>query len=86
MSIPALIAWTQTKLPFEHRGLGMGIWTGSFFFGLFSSPFFVERAESVIGTVQGAFAAAGWAALAASVVGFVWAATHRSRDAESVNP
>lgn len=85
MSIPVLIAWTQTKLPFQYRGLGMGIWTGTFFFGLFSSPFFVERAEGIVGSIQGAFTAAGIAALAAAVIGFVWAATHRARDADVVN-
>ncbi|MDI1294494.1 MAG: MFS transporter, partial [bacterium] len=42
MAVPALIAWAQTKLPFEHRGRGMGIWTACFFFGQFSSPFIIH--------------------------------------------
>jgi MFS family permease len=59
MAVGSLIAWTQTKLPFEHRGRGMGIWTTCFFFGQFSSPWLVARLEHLIGTVQGAFIVAG---------------------------
>lgn len=59
MAVVTLIAWTQTKLPFEHRGRGMGIWTACFFFGQFSSPWFVARAEQWLGSVQDAFVASG---------------------------
>ncbi len=38
MTVATLIAWAQTKLPFEHRGRGMGIWTSCFFFGQFFEP------------------------------------------------
>lgn len=79
MSIPAMIAWTQTKLTFAHRGLGMGIWISCFFFGQFSSPWLVARAESVTGSVQGAFALAGIAAAIAAIIGLAWGFTHRSQ-------
>ncbi|MEJ2128504.1 MAG: MFS transporter [Woeseiaceae bacterium] len=72
MSVPALIAWTQTKLTFAHRGLGMGIWTSCFFFGQFISPWMSARAEGFTGSVQGAFAAAGVAAMGAAAIGLGW--------------
>lgn len=71
MSIPALIAWTQTKLTFAHRGLGMGLWTSSFFLGQFISPWLTARAEHATGSVQGAFAVAGVAAVMAAGAGLV---------------
>ena len=70
MSIPVLIAWTQSKLHFKHRGRGMGIWTTCFFFGQFSSPWLVARIEGVVGTVQGAFLAAGVIGLTAAIVAY----------------
>lgn len=70
MSIPVLIAWTQSKLPFMHRGRGMGIWTTCFFFGQFSSPWLVARIENVVGTVQGAFLVAGAIGLTAALVAY----------------
>lgn len=59
MAVPTVIAWAQTKLPFEHRGRGMGVWTACFFFGQFSSPWLVHQAEGLIGSMQGAFLTAG---------------------------
>ncbi|MDE2042830.1 MAG: MFS transporter, partial [Alphaproteobacteria bacterium] len=38
MTVPVLIAWTQTKFGFANRGLGMGIWTSSFFLAQSQSP------------------------------------------------
>lgn len=70
MAVPALIAWAQTKLPFEHRGRGMGIWTACFFFGQFSSPWIVHKFNDAIGTMQGAFLTAGLIGLVLSVVLF----------------
>jgi MFS family permease len=70
MTVASLIAWAQTKLPFEHRGRGMGIWTTCFFLGQFSSPWLVARLERVSGDVQGAFAFAGLAGIAVAAVAF----------------
>lgn len=59
MAIPSLIAWAQSRLPFAHRGRGMGVWTACFFFGQFASPLLVNLVAQVAGTMQGAFLAAG---------------------------
>lgn len=59
MGVPTLIFWAQSKLPYEHRGLGMGVWTATFFFGQFSSPLLVSLLRSHLGTMQAAFFTAG---------------------------
>lgn len=68
MAVPTVIAWAQTKLPFEHRGRGMGVWTACFFFGQFSSPWLVHQTETLVGSMQGAFLAAGLVGVIAAVV------------------
>ncbi|WP_025293306.1 MFS transporter [Sphingomonas sanxanigenens] len=68
MAVPTIIAWAQTRLPFEHRGRGMGVWTACFFFGQFSSPWLVHQAENLVGSMQGAFLAAGLVGVIAAIV------------------
>ncbi|MEZ5742428.1 MAG: MFS transporter [Sphingomonadaceae bacterium] len=70
MTVPTLIAWAQTKLPFAHRGRGMGVWTAAFFFGQFSSPWFVSRIEDLFDSTQAAFALLGGIGLVAAVIAF----------------
>jgi MFS family permease len=68
MTVPALIAWALSRLPPEHRGRGMGIWTSCFFIGQFTSPFFVALFKQVSDTVQGAFVVAGTIGLVGAAV------------------
>jgi MFS family permease len=51
MTIPTLIGWALTKFQFEHRGRGMGIWSGCFFAGTFFSPLLV----TLLGRITGNF-------------------------------
>ncbi|WP_338759901.1 MFS transporter [Massilia sp. METH4] len=57
--VPALIAWTQSKYSFEHRGQGMGWWASSFFVAQFLSPAAVNAMRGLVGDLQGAFLAFG---------------------------
>ncbi|MDO7833734.1 MFS transporter [Sphingobium sp. HBC34] len=68
MAVPTVIAWALSKLPFEHRGRGMGVWTACFFFGQFSSPWLVHQTENLVGTMQGAFLAAGLAGIFTAII------------------
>lgn len=78
MAVPTLIAWAQTFLPYEHRGRGMGVWTACFFFGQFSSPLLVSLLRQSLGTMQGAFLAAGLAGLVGAVLTFAFLYTRRN--------
>ena len=68
--ISALIAWAQSKLSFEHRGRGMGLWASAFFAGNFISPAVVSLVAAQIGGLKMAFAAFGAAAAVCAVVSF----------------
>lgn len=81
MAVATIIFWAQSMLPFEHRGRGMGVWTACFFFGQFSSPWLVHQAENLVGSMQGAFLAAGLVGIFAgiTIIGFL-------RDGSTQNP
>ncbi|PVX28568.1 MFS transporter [Sphingomonas pokkalii] len=70
MAIPALIAWSQSKFGFAHRGRGMGVWTSAFFLGQAISPIIVGNVAGAAGSMQGAFLALGLVAIVAAVLGF----------------
>jgi len=62
MTVPALIAWSQSKFGFHHRGRGMGVWTSCFFLGQAVSPVIIGNIAARAGSMQAAFLAAGVAA------------------------
>ena len=71
MAIPTLIAWAQSRLPFAHRGRGMGVWTATFFFGQFSSPLLVSALRGHLGSMQAAFLTMGLVGVAGAIVFFL---------------
>lgn len=77
MTVPTLIAWTQTKFDFANRGRGMGIWTAAFFLAQSQSPGMVHALDVRFGSMQGAFLAAGLAALAGALVALGLFATEK---------
>ncbi|CAN7239561.1 MFS transporter [Pseudoduganella sp. LjRoot289] len=66
--VPALIAWTQSKFSFEHRGRGMGWWASSFFVAQFLSPAVVNLTRGWVGNLQNAFLTFGLLAAACAVL------------------
>ncbi|MFM5949681.1 MAG: MFS transporter [Novosphingobium sp.] len=71
MTVPSLISWTQTRFDFAHRGLGMGVWTASFFLAQSQSPRLVHALDAHSGSMQGAFLIAGMVGLAAALIAFL---------------
>ena len=41
LTVPTLVVWALNSFPIQHRGLGMGFWTTSFFLGQFVNPLVV---------------------------------------------
>jgi sugar phosphate permease len=78
MAVPTLIAWTQTKFDFAHRGRGMGLWTGAFFLGQSQSPRLVHLLEGQAGSMQNAFLIAGLCGVAGGLVALLIATRRRS--------
>ena len=82
MMVPTLIAWAQRELPVRHRGRGMGVWAACFFLGQFVSPPIVTLVKTAVGSMQGAFAVAGVAALAGALIALA-SLMRRSRTREA---
>lgn len=78
MAVPTLLAWTQSKFDFAHRGRGMGIWTAAFFLAQSQSPRLVHVLDQSTGSMQGAFLTAGIVGIAAGALGLILALTVRT--------
>lgn len=59
VTVPALIAWAQSRFDFAHRGRGMGMWASAFFAAQFLSPAAVSLVRSQTGSLQSAFSVFG---------------------------
>lgn len=81
MLLPALLTSAMSRLAFEDRGRGTGLWTASFFGGEFICPLVLLAAESAVGTLAGAVGILGLAT--AIVAGGLWATR---RQAEAADP
>lgn len=51
LTVPTLVAWALQSLPVQHRGLGMGFWTTSFFLGQFVNPMVVGFINNLTGGI-----------------------------------
>ncbi len=69
--LPTLLAWAMASLPTEHRGRGVGFWTGAFFIGQFISPILLTVGSRMTGQLGLAVVACGVGALACAAVAFV---------------
>ncbi|WP_433455159.1 MFS transporter [Streptomyces sp. CA-142005] len=62
MLLPALLTSAMSRLAFEDRGRGTGLWMAAFFGGEFVCPLVLLAVESVVGTLAGAVGVLGLAA------------------------
>ncbi|MFF4353133.1 MFS transporter [Streptomyces sp. NPDC001530] len=75
MLLPALLTSAMSRLAFEDRGRGTGLWMAAFFGGEFVCPLVLLAGESAVGSLAGAVGVLG---LAATVVAAgLWAARRR---------
>jgi sugar phosphate permease len=75
MLLPALLTSAMSRLAFEDRGRGTGLWTAAFFGGEFICPLVLLAGESAAGSLAGAVGGLGLAA--ALVAAGLWAARRR---------
>jgi len=59
MLLPALLTSAMSRLAFEDRGRGTGLWTAAFFGGEFVCPLILLAGESVVGSLAGAVGVLG---------------------------
>ncbi|NUP45287.1 MAG: MFS transporter, partial [Streptomyces sp.] len=62
MLLPALLTGAMSRLAFEDRGRGTGLWTAAFFAGEFVCPLVLLAVESAVGSLAGAVGVLGLAA------------------------
>ncbi|MFB8183221.1 MFS transporter [Streptomyces sp. NPDC055966] len=75
MLLPALLTSAMSRLAFEDRGRGTGLWMAGFFGGEFVCPLVLLAGESAVGSLAGAVGVLGLAA--ALVAAGLWAARRR---------
>ncbi|MGW0707541.1 MFS transporter [Streptomyces sp. NPDC002643] len=76
MLLPALLTSAMSRLAFEDRGRGTGLWMAAFFGGEFVCPLILLAGEAAVGTLAGAVGLLGLAA--AGVAVGMRAAHHRA--------
>ncbi|MFG2800854.1 MFS transporter [Streptomyces pseudovenezuelae] len=59
MLLPTLLTSAMSRLAFEDRGRGTGLWTAAFFGGEFVCPLILLAGESVVGSLAGAVGVLG---------------------------
>lgn len=80
MLLPALLTSAMSRLAFEDRGRGTGLWMAAFFGGEFVCPLVLLGGEAAVGSLAGAVGMLGVAA--AAVAGGLLTAGRRGRTAE----
>ncbi|MGW2525274.1 MFS transporter [Streptomyces sp. NPDC001617] len=75
MLLPALLTSAMSRLAFEDRGRGTGLWMTAFFGGEFVCPLVLLAGESAVGSLAGAVGALGL--VAAAVAAGLWANRRR---------
>ena len=75
LMLPTLAIWNMRELPWQRRGLGTGMWYGSYCLGMFFSPLLVVAVSKSSGSLATTVGWAGWlcvlvviAAIGASLV------------------
>ncbi|MBK3562944.1 MFS transporter [Streptomyces sp. MBT62] len=76
MLLPALLTGAMSRLAFEDRGRGTGLWLAAFFGGEFVCPLVLLAGESAVGSLAGAVGVLGL--FAALVAAGLWASRHRA--------
>ncbi|WP_327348309.1 MFS transporter [Streptomyces europaeiscabiei] len=64
MLLPAVLTSAMSRLKYEDRGRGTGLWTSAYFGGCFVCPLVLLAVESVVGTLAGAVGLLGLATAA----------------------
>ncbi|MFI6012128.1 MFS transporter [Streptomyces sp. NPDC051243] len=84
MLLPALLTSAMSRLAFEDRGRGTGLWMAAFFGGEFVCPLVLLAGESAVGSLAGAVGVLGVAA--ALLAAGLWTAGRRRAGTVDAQP
>lgn len=68
LMLPTLVIWNMRELPWQRRGLGTGMWYGSYCLGMFFSPILVVATNKLSGSLITTVGWAGWLLLPVTVL------------------
>ncbi|HEK1686697.1 TPA: MFS transporter [Pseudomonas putida] len=68
LALPTVLSWALSRLSFEHRGKGTGLFNTSFFGGQFASPLLVALLTQVGGSRVDAVLLVGWGLLLTAIL------------------
>ncbi len=71
MVLPTMLVWTTRGLAYEIRGLGNGIWQGSFAIGQFATALILPYLTGQLGGLGGAFKVVGSVALITALAALI---------------
>lgn len=71
LMLPTLVIWNMRELPWQRRGLGTGMWYGSYCLGMFFSPILVVATNTLSGSLITTIGWAGWLLLPVAVLALV---------------
>ena len=77
--LPTAVTWNMRELPFAHRGLGVGAFQSSLFFGMFLNPVLVVSLDRALGSRALAVGVVGLALIGLAVVAALVGARQTSR-------
>jgi MFS family permease len=66
--LPTVVTWNMRELPFSHRGIGVGAFQSSLFFGMFLNPILIVSLSKLSGTRAASMSLLGLALLLASLI------------------
>ncbi|HGM5583153.1 TPA: MFS transporter [Pseudomonas putida] len=68
LALPTVLSWALSRLSFEHRGKGTGLFNTSFFGGQFASPLLVALLTQLGGSRVDAVLLVGWGLLLTAIL------------------
>ncbi|AYN97009.1 MFS transporter [Pseudomonas sp. LTJR-52] len=68
LMLPTLAIWNMRELPWQRRGMGTGMWYGSYCLGMFFSPILVVAVSKHTGGVVATVGLGGWVLLPLAAV------------------
>jgi MFS family permease len=71
LALPTMLSWALSRLSFEHRGKGTGLFNAGFFGGQFASPLLVAALAGIADGRVGAVALVGWGLLLMAVFALI---------------
>ena len=86
LMLPTLAIWNMRELPWQRRGLGTGMWYGSYCLGMFCSPLLVVAVGKASGHLATTVGWAGWLCMGVAVLALMASLVRRQPQGLPLTP